>query len=58
MSETKTTYVEKEEPGSWTPNRAYSDPLEYTYSTYKLLERRVMDEIRDVVLCTVLCSNA
>lgn len=57
MPEIRTTYVDKVEGGSWTPTRAYSDPLEYTYSTYKLLERRVMDEIRDVVLCTMLCSN-
>lgn len=45
------------EKGSWAPDRAYSNPPEYTYYTYKLLERRVADEVAIHVLSTFVVGE-
>ena len=46
------TEVREPEPGSWTERTPYVNPPEYAYYTYRLLERRVADEITRCVLST------
>lgn len=54
----RTYTVHTPEDGSWSALRAYSNPPEYTYYTYKLLERRVADEIALGVLSSFVEEGA
>lgn len=35
------------EPGSWTPKKAYTNPKEYNYYTYKLIKSRTAQLARE-----------
>lgn len=46
------------EPGSWTLRKAYTNPKEYKYYTYQLLQRRIREHIKRTVICTFFVDDS